>query len=125
LSLLWRWVDKVTFEPQQLEDDFVAAIAAGTSASTGCPDPTGADPNGCMVDEEFRSIPSEHYFDLTARFNATDNITFTASVQNMFNNQPKVVGNTIGQTTFNSGNVYPSTYDALGRRYAVGAKLRF
>jgi outer membrane receptor protein involved in Fe transport len=78
-----------------------------------------------MVEEEFRSIPSEHYFDLTTRFNATDNITFTASVQNMFNNQPKVVGNTLGQTTFNSGNIYPATYDALGRRYAVSAKLRF
>jgi outer membrane receptor protein involved in Fe transport len=124
-SLLWRWIDKVTVEPQQLEDDLAAAIAAGTSATTGCPDPTGADPNGCMIDEEFRSIPAEHYFDLTTRFNATDNITFTASVQNLFNNQPKVVGNTIGQTSFNSGNIYPSTYDALGRRYALSAKLSF
>ena len=78
-----------------------------------------------MIDEEFRSIPAEHYFDLTTRFNATDNITFTASVQNLFNNQPKVVGNTIGQTSFNSGNIYPSTYDALGRRYALSAKLSF
>ncbi len=72
-----------------------------------------------MVEEEFRKIPSEHYFDLTARFNATDNMTFTFTVQNLFDNQPKVVGNTIGSTTFNSGNVFPSTYDALGRRYAV------
>ncbi len=39
--------------------------------------PDGADPDGCMIDEEFRKIPSEHYFDLTARFNATDNMTFT------------------------------------------------
>ena len=37
----------------------------------------------------------------------------------------QVVGNTIGSTTFNSGNIYPSTYDALGRRYAVSAKLKF
>jgi iron complex outermembrane receptor protein len=43
----------------------------------------------------------------------------------MFNNQPKVVGGSIGATSFNSGNVYPSTYDALGRRYAVSAKLKF
>ncbi|MFL6778539.1 MAG: hypothetical protein ACJ8E8_05810, partial [Sphingomicrobium sp.] len=80
---------------------------------------------GCMIDEEFRKIPAEHYFDLTARFNATDNMTFTFTVQNLLDNQPKVVGNTIGSTTFNSGNVFPSTYDALGRRYAVGAKLKF
>ena len=121
LSLLWRWIDAVKFEPRQLEDDLEAALADPED----CPDPEGADPGGCMVEEEFRKIPSEHYFDLTARFNATDNMTFTATVQNLFDNQPKVVGNTIGSTTFNSGNVYPSTYDALGRRYAVSAKLKF
>jgi outer membrane receptor protein involved in Fe transport len=125
LSLLWRWIDGVKFEPRQLEDDLAAAIAAGTNPTTGCPDPEGADPNGCMIDPEFRKIPAEHYFDLTARFNATDNMTFTVTVQNLLDNQPKVVGNTIGSTTFNSGNIYPSTYDALGRRYAVSAKLKF
>jgi outer membrane receptor protein involved in Fe transport len=136
----------VTFEPQQLEDDAFAADSAnrgsngqllpihpnaangggfGNSSYQQCPEFETADYYGCMVEEEFRSIPSEHYFDLTTRFNATDNLTFTASVQNMFNNQPKVVGNTLGQTTFNSGNIYPATYDALGRRYAVSAKLKF
>ena len=125
LSLLWRWIDAMKFEPRQLADDLAAAIDAGTSPTTGCPDPEGADPNGCMIDPEFRKIPAEHYFDLTARFNATDNMTFTFTVQNLFDNQPKVVGNTIGSTTFNSGNIFPSTYDALGRRYAVSAKLKF
>ncbi len=104
LSLLWRWIDKMEFEPRQIEAD-------------GGEDDT--------VLEEFRTIPAEHYFDLSARFNATDNMTFTFTVQNLFDNQPKLVGNTIGSTTFNSGNVFPSTYDALGRRYAVAAKLKF
>jgi len=26
---------------------------------------------------------------------------------------------------YNSGNTYPSSYDALGRRFAVGARLHF
>jgi len=121
LSLLWRWIDGMKFEPQQLQDDLDFAL---DNPST-CPDPEGADPNGCMVEPEFRKIPAEHYFDLSARFNATDNMTFTFTVQNLFDNQPKVVGNTIGTTTFNSGNIFPSTYDALGRRYAVSAKLKF
>ena len=77
LSLLWRWIDEMELEPRQIEADLEAAIAAGISPTTGCPDPEGADPDGCMIDEEFRTIPSEHYFDLTARFNATDNMTFT------------------------------------------------
>ena len=68
---------------------------------------------------------TEHYFDLTARWNASDNFSFTFTIQNLLNNKPKVVGNTIGSTSFNSGNVFPSTYDALGRRFGVAAKLTF
>ena len=78
-----------------------------------------------MVDPEFRKIPAEHYFDLTGRFHVSDNITLTLTAQNMFNNKPKVVGSTLGSTAYNSGNVYPSTYDALGRRYAAAVKFRF
>ncbi len=104
-SLLWRWIDGVEYEPLAIEADLAAF--------------------GVTVLEEFQKIPAEHYFDLSTRFNATDNMTFTFTVQNLFDNQPKLVGNTIGSTTFNSGNVFPSTYDALGRRYAVSAKLKF
>ena len=49
----------------------------------------------------------------------------TVPAANILDNKPKIVGNTIGSTTFNSGNTYPATYDALGRRYAVSAKLTF
>jgi iron complex outermembrane receptor protein len=133
LSLLWRWIDAVKLEQRQIDADNAAADAANRDEDgvllplddQGCPDFLGADPGGCVIDEEFRKIPSEHYFDLSARFNATDNMTFTFVVQNLFDNQPKVVGNTLGSTTFNSGNVFPATYDALGRRYGVSAKLKF
>ena len=125
LSLLWRWQDSVSFEPAQLQADIDAAIDAGTSPTTGCPDPTGTDPNGCVVDPQFRKIKAAHYFDLSARFNVSENLVFTATVQNLLDKQPPIVGNSIGSTTFNSGNTYPSTYDALGRRYAVSAKLKF
>jgi iron complex outermembrane receptor protein len=125
LSLLWRWTDSVSFEPAQLQADIDAAIDAGTSPTTGCPDPTGTDPNGCVVDPQFRKIKSAHYFDLSARFNVSENLVFTATVQNLLDKQPPIVGNSIGSTTYNSGNTFPSTYDALGRRYAVSAKLKF
>jgi outer membrane receptor protein involved in Fe transport len=140
-SLLWRWLDGMKFEPQQLEDDRSAADAAnrgpggvllpidldriGQAGFQGCPNFETTDEGGCLVEEKFRTIPSEHYFDLTARFNATDNMTFTFTIQNLLNNSAKVLGNSIGSTSFNSGNIYPSTYDALGRRYAVSAKLKF
>ena len=54
-----------------------------------------------------------------------DNFTFTATVQNMLDKQPPIVGSTAGTTSYNSGNTYPSTYDALGRRFAVSARLKF
>jgi iron complex outermembrane receptor protein len=102
LSLLWRYIDGVKSE----EGDAYAGPL-----------------NGKEVD--FNTIPAEHYFDLTGRFHASDEVTITLTVQNLLDNQPKVVGTGIGTTGFNSGNVYPSTYDALGRRYTVAAKFRF
>ena len=37
LSLLWRWIDKMEFEPRQLADDLAAAIAAGTIPRPAAP----------------------------------------------------------------------------------------
>jgi outer membrane receptor protein involved in Fe transport len=133
----------VKFEPQQLADDAASADAAnrnaagvllpvslassaiGNPAFQQCPNYQTTDDFGCMVEEDFRRIGAKSYFDFTLRFNVSDNMTFTAAVQNLFDTKPKVVGNTIGNTSYNSGNVYPSTYDALGRRFAVSAKLKF
>lgn len=121
LSLLWRWQDSVSFEPLQLQADLDAALGAPAD----CPDPNGADTGGCMVNPEFRKIKAAHYFDLTGRFSVSDNLTVTMTVQNLLDKKPPIVGNSIGSTTYNSGNTYPSSYDALGRRYAVSAKLKF
>nr|WP_294848557.1 TonB-dependent receptor [uncultured Sphingomonas sp.] len=119
LSLLWRYVHKLKFEPQQLEDDLQAAVDGG------CTDPTGADPDGCMVDPEFRKIKSHHYFDFSTRFNVNEHFDFTFTIMNLLNKKPPIVGGTVGSTTYNSGNTYPSTYDTLGRRFAAGARIKF
>ncbi len=105
VSLLWRFIDEVQYEPLALQDD-IDAFGVGPL-------------------EEFRTIGAEHYFDLSTRFSVTDNFEMTVTAMNLFDNQPKLVGASIGSTAYNSGNVYPSTYDALGRRFAVGARLRF
>jgi outer membrane receptor protein involved in Fe transport len=108
VSLLWRHISGMEEETGQ---GFVGTI-------------TGVGPLvGRQVD--FSRIKAADYFDLTARFAVSDELTLTAGVQNLLDKDPPVVGNTIGSTTYNSGNTYPSTYDALGRRYAVSARLRF
>ena len=70
-------------------------------------------------------IPSYDYFDLAARIGVGDNLTLTLTVANLFDKKPPITGQDVGSTSFNSGNTYPSTYDALGRTYRVGARLRF
>ena len=119
LSLLWRYIHPVNFEPEQQAADLAAAQAAGCTA------PLGADPDGCIVDPRFRHIRAYHYFDLATRFSPTEQLDFTITVTNLFDAKPPIVGGTVGSTSYNGGNTYPSTYDPLGRRFAVSAHLKF
>ncbi len=115
VSLLWRHIDGVQYEPQEIIDSgaaFSGTIAPGAGVLSG-------------QQFDFNRISSYDYFDLTTRYNIGDNITLTLSVQNLLNKRPPLVGADLGSTSFNSGNTYPSTYDALGRRYAAAIKLRF
>ncbi len=133
ISLLWRYIDGVQYEPQQQADDIAAADAANRDvngvilpvAQQGCPDFNGVDAGGCIVDPAFRRIKAAHYFDLTGRFGITDEVTLTLGVQNLFDKKPPLVGSLVGSVSYNSGNTYPSTYDALGRKFAASVKLRF
>lgn len=110
LSLQWRHIDKMEQEP----DD----IANGNG-----PGFIGNLPDGSFMDAQH--IKSYDYFDLAARFDVTRNFEFVVTVNNLFDRKPPIVGSTIGTTTYNSGNTYPSTYDALGRAFAVSAKVKF
>ncbi len=125
VSLLWRHIDKMRQEPLD-----VSSIVGGVELGNGPafvgtlgPGRGGGDLNGQTVN--FGRIPSYDYFDLSTRFALTDNINLTLTVQNLTNRKPPVVGSTIGSTAFNSGNTYPSTYDALGRRYGASVRLKF
>ena len=119
VSLLWRFVDGVDVEP--------LANPAEEPLETGECDSGNLYEDGLCRPflEGFDEIGAEHYFDLSTRFQATDNLTLIATVQNILDNKPKIVGSTIGSTAYNSGNTYPSTYDPLGRRYGITAKLTF
>ena len=121
LSLRWRYLSALQYEPAVNN----AEIAAALADPAGCPDALGADPGGCVVNPEFTTIPAEHYFDLSFQWDVSENVLFTLTAQNLLNNKPKLVGSDIGSTSFNSGNVYPSSYDALGRRYGASVKFTF
>ena len=97
LSLLWRHINSVEVEPGERALRF----------------------------EAFRSIDSYDYFDLFGSYTLNDNVTFTVGIDNMFDKDPPVLGNDVGDTSSNSGNTFPSNYDALGRMYKAGVKFKF
>ena len=101
LSVLWRHIASVRQEP----DDAV----------------NGDGP----VIPAFARIKAFNYFDGSIRFNVNKVFAFTVSCENLFDKKPPIVGFDVGTTAFNSGNTYPSTYDPLGRRFAVSGRVQF
>jgi iron complex outermembrane receptor protein len=111
VSLLWRHIDSFEYE---FFNDGIATnnFFVGT-------------PVGYTSQEDFNTIGSYDYFDITTRFDLMENLTVTLTVQNIFDKKPPLVGSDAGTTAFNSGNTFPSTYDALGRRFGAQVRLRF
>jgi iron complex outermembrane recepter protein len=115
VSFLWRHISGMQQEPLDIPANgpaFSGTFPAGFGYRAG-------------EAVNFGKISAYDWFDLTVRFNVTDNFTMSATVQNLLDKDPPVVGSSIGSTSFNSGNTFPSTYDALGRRFAVSARLKF
>jgi outer membrane receptor protein involved in Fe transport len=115
VSLLWRHISKM-----RAEDGVVAYKGVLPGRKT-------LNPPGALDGEtvDFGHIPAYNWFDLALRFPVSDNLDLTMTVQNLLDKRPPIVGSTIGSTSFNSGNSFPSTYDSLGRRFAVSARLKF
>lgn len=118
LSLLWRHIGAETYES-------VAAntLRTGTGAFKGTLGAGLGALSGATVD--FNKIAAANYFDLTARFEISNNLSLTMGVDNLLDKRPPIVGYDLGTTSYNSGNTYPSTYDALGRRFAASAHIKF
>jgi outer membrane receptor protein involved in Fe transport len=122
VSLLWRHIGKMKYDPALPQLGRTCAVE-GAAGVDGCTI-TGIGPLvGRTIN--FNRIPAYNYFDLTARFSVTDHFDLTLAAYNLFDKQPPVVGGGAGTTSANSGNTFPTTYDAFGRRYAATARLKF
>lgn len=73
----------------------------------------------------FRTVDSQNYLDLSAGYNIADNARIAVLVSNLTNEDPPILGNETGSTSFNSGNTFPSLYDSLGRTYSVNVRFTF
>jgi outer membrane receptor protein involved in Fe transport len=97
VSARWRHIDSVDVEPGERDLRFPA----------------------------FRSIDSYDYIDLFASYDVTENVRVSAGIDNVFDEDPPVVGNDVGDTSSNSGNTFPGNYDTLGRIYRASVNFRF
>jgi outer membrane receptor protein involved in Fe transport len=113
LSLYWRHFSSFKYEPLDAAtngDAYVGTLPAVT---------------GLSGDYNFNRIKAFNYLDFAVRFGVSTNFDLTATVYNFLDKKPPIVGYDIGTTYANSGNTFPATYDALGRRFAVSAHVKF
>lgn len=69
-------------------------------------------------------IPAYHYFDETVTFRVNDRFNFRLGVQNLFDKDSPIVGDTVGADPI-AGSTYPNTYDVLGRTLFAGVTAKF
>jgi iron complex outermembrane recepter protein len=125
VSLLWTRIGKLKYEGT--EADFIARGFTATSRNLFrgvITNNRGINSSLAGKQVDFNRIKARNYYDLTTRFNASDNFDITVSVINLLNSKPPIVGAQAGGLN-NAGNTYPSSYDAVGRRYQATATLKF
>lgn len=122
VSLLWRYIHPVEYEGQA--EDFAARGFTATSRNLFSGAISGTTPL-LGQQENFNTIGAYHYFDLSTRFRVNDNLQFVFAAINLFDRDPPITGSSVGGTGSNSGNTFPSTYDPLGRRFSVSARMTF
>lgn len=114
VTLMWNHISGVELEPIR---------PTGITLNTPAPGNTPASYNSILP--AFRQIGAYDYFDLTLRFDVSENFELGMLVENLFDKKAPLVGAGVAGTSFNNGNTMPTTYDVIGRAYTVSAKLRF
>ncbi|MEM9839646.1 MAG: TonB-dependent receptor [Pseudomonadota bacterium] len=82
------------------------------------------DPSGALDDfTELRgtTIDAYNYFDLTAAYAFGDNINLSVGIQNIFENEPPIQGDSFQE----QANTWPATYDPFGRSYFINTTFTF
>jgi len=124
ISLLWRHIGKFHYENGAPNNLTPLCGPGNPGGDTTC---DGTIQGGPLTGKTFNAnrIPAFNYFDLTTRFSITDHYELTLSAFNIFDKKPPLIGGEAGTTFADSGNTFPSTYDALGRKYSATLRLKF
>jgi hypothetical protein len=73
----------------------------------------------------FRSVSSNNYADLSVAYAFQDWARVSLLITNLMDEDPPILGNETGSTSFNSGNTFPSLFDTVGRMYSINVKFMF
>ena len=107
-------------------DNYSVSVRHRFLSATDIEPLAGINDDGSLVFlEEFSSISSFNYVDLTLSAEFFGNTTMRLTVDNLLDKDPPEVGSDVGTTTFNSGNTFPTVFDARGRTYTFGVNVRF
>ena len=68
-----------------------------------------------------REAPAQWYFDAAVTAEVMEEVELFGGIDNLFDNQPPILGTAISADT----NTDPSLYDVVGRRFFMGARLKF
>lgn len=66
------------------------------------------------------TLKAKTYVDMSGSFEVNEHVSFFGGLDNIFDTKPTFLGDVQQQT-----NTFPSTYDVVGRRYFVGATVKF
>jgi outer membrane receptor protein involved in Fe transport len=67
------------------------------------------------------NLEAQHYFDLSAGYQLTDNVAFLVGINNILDTEPPMVGGTLQS----NGNAPNGNYDVLGRQLFMNVELAF
>ena len=108
-TLTWRYVGKVKLDTISPDKDLNGNAVDGPVTPTG------------NIDEVLKA---ENYFDLLFSVPLKDTVGFRLGINNILDNDPPLVSQaSLGG--FGNGNVFPGTYDHLGRYLFVGITADF
>jgi outer membrane receptor protein involved in Fe transport len=62
---------------------------------------------------------------LFGSYQINEGVKLTFGADNLFNREAPIVGGEAAQTSWNSGNTFPSYYDMLGRTYRMTVNVKF
>jgi len=71
------------------------------------------------------TMKAQNYFDLSGSVDASDNLTLSGGITNLFDKKPPLAASTQNGGNGEQSNTFPTLYDVLGRAFFMSAKLKF